>query len=322
MTMTIKMTTTASACAARFAATAVGWRLRAVDPRWLQIAVLTAFICYARIALEQRIGAVNAIAAIGGALFAERLCAHFWTRRFDARSALITGLSLTLLLRSPLPSLVLLAALGAIAAKYVVRVRGKQVFNPSNIAIVAVTLVAPGAWISTGQWGQTAMLVGAIGGLGFLVCARAARLDLALTFCGLWSATLVARAIWLGDPLAIPLHQMQDGTLLIFAFFMITDPRATPDHRLARVVFAVAICAVAYYLRFVQYQPDGVIRALALVSPLTPLLDRWRRAARFQWQAVDRQSIEGRSIEGRATALGRVTAPVAGMSGLVAPIRS
>ena len=180
--------------------------------------------------------------------------------------------------------MVLLAALVAIATKYIVRINGKQVFNPSNIAIVALTLSTPYAWISTGQWGQTAMLVGVIGGLGMLVCARATRLDLALTFCGLWATALIGRALWLGDPLAIALHQLQDGTLLIFAFFMLTDPRATPDHRRARLVFAAAVCALAYYLRFAAFQPDALLRALVGVSLITPWLDRWQRAARFQWR--------------------------------------
>ena len=266
-------------------ASATAWlrRLRAIDPRWLQIAVLASLLCYARIALEQRIPAVNALGAIGGAVLAERVCTFLWRRRFDPRSALITGLSLTLLLRTASPALMLLAALGAITGKYVLRVHGKQVFNPSNIAIVALTALTPVVWISTGQWGQAALLVAVIACLGMLVCARAARLDLALSFCIIWSAALCTRAVWLGDPLAIALHQLQDGTLVIFAFFMITDPRATPDHRLGRFAFAAVLCAVAYYLRFVEFQPDAVLRALAFVSPLTPLLDRWQRAARFQW---------------------------------------
>ena len=261
-------------------------RLRAIDPRWLQIAVLTTLICYAGFYLSQRITPINGAFAIGGALFAEWLGSRFSRRAFDPRSALITGLSLTLLLRTSMPSLMLAASLGAIAAKYSLRLNGKQVFNPSNIAIVAMTLLTPYAWISTGQWGQTALLVAWIGGLGMLVCARATRLDLALTFSIAWGAALLLRGAWLGDPAAIALHQLQDGTLLFFSFFMLTDPRATPDHRSARIAFAVAVCGVAYYLRFFQYQPDALIRALAVVSVATPLLDRWRHAARFQWRGV------------------------------------
>ena len=40
---------------------------------------------------------------------------------------------------------------------------------------------------------------------------------------------LIGRALWLGDPLSIPLHQLQNGALLIFAFFMISDPKTTPN---------------------------------------------------------------------------------------------
>lgn len=259
-------------------------RLQRIDPRWLQIATLCAFLAYARFDLGQRITALNALAALAGSLLSELCCARSAGRTCDLRSPLITGLSLTLMLRTASPWLMGAAAVFAIAAKYLVRVRGKQLFNPSNIAIVALTCATPYAWISTGQWGQTATLVAGIGCLGVLVCARATRLDLALSFIALWAGALIGRALWLGDPLQIPLHQLQDGALLIFSFFMITDPRATPDHRGARVLFAALVVAVAYYLRFALFQPDGVLRALAVVSLLTPALDCWLRAGRFRWR--------------------------------------
>ena len=47
----------------------------------------------------------------------------------------------------------------------------------------------------------------------------------------------------LGDPLAIPMKQMQSGALLLLTFFMITDPKTTPDRRSARMLYAVLVAA-------------------------------------------------------------------------------
>lgn len=119
-----------------------------------------------------------------------------------------------------------------------------------------------------------------------LVLSRAKRADIALAFLGTYAALLLARALYLGDPWAIPLKQLQSGALLLFAFFMISDPKATPDRRVQRIVFAVVVAIAGFALQLGLYKPEGLMIALAALSPLVPLLDRWRPlppAQRFQW---------------------------------------
>lgn len=259
--------------------------LRRIDARWLQITALCAFVAYAVLGLHAAIAPVNVLAFVLTALVCEWLFGSTHDARgFDFRSPLITALSLTLLLRTDDAGIAIAAAAFAIAAKHLLRVRGKQVFNPSNIAIVVFAVGTGAAWVSPGTWGHAATPVGVVACIGLLVTMRATRADLALSFFALWAAVLLGRAWWLGDPLAIPLHQLCDGTLLVFSFFMITDPRATPDHRLARFLFAGALVAAAYVLRFHFWQPDALLWALAIVSPLSPLLDRLLPAARFTWR--------------------------------------
>ena len=61
-----------------------------------------------------------------------------------------------------------------------------------------------------------------------------------LAFLAFYAGAPLGRALWLGEPLAIPLHRLESGALLLFTFFMISDPKTTPDSRAGRILFAVA----------------------------------------------------------------------------------
>ena len=117
--------------------------------------------------------------------------------------------------------------------------------------IVVLLFATPGhVWISPGAWGSTVWFAALLAFFAILVLGAARRSDIAIFFIGTHAALLVARALWLGDPLAIPLHQLQSGSLLIFTFFMISDPRTSPDSRLGRFIFAASVAALAHYMAF------------------------------------------------------------------------
>jgi Na+-translocating ferredoxin:NAD+ oxidoreductase RnfD subunit len=92
--------------------------------------------------------------------------------------------------------------------------------------------------------------------------------------------------------LAIPFHQLQSGALLIFAFFMISDPRTSPDSRLGRFIFALSVALLAHYLTFFMQMRPALYVALIALSPLTLLIDRLLPAARFAWT---RPTLQGAS---------------------------
>jgi Na+-translocating ferredoxin:NAD+ oxidoreductase RnfD subunit len=98
-------------------------------------------------------------------------------------------------------------------------------------------------------------------------------------------AFLLGRAAGLGDPLSIPLHSLTSGALLLFTFFMISDPRTTPDARPARIAFGVLVAAGAYYVQFRLFRPNGLLWSLFCLSPLVPLLDRLVPGGRYVWPA-------------------------------------
>ena len=210
--------------------------------------------------------------------------------RFDPMSALITSLSLTLLLRTELIVLAIAAAAIAIGSKFLIRVKGKHVFNPANVALVSLMLLSDRAWVSSGQWGSAALGAFGLACLGFLVLTRAKRAETTIAFLILYSALLFGRALWLGDPVSIPIHQVQNGALLIFAFFMISDPKTTPDAPLGRVVFAALVAAVAFTIQFIFYQPNGPILALILCAPLVPVIDALLQGTHYRWEKPDAHS--------------------------------
>ena len=202
---------------------------------------------------------------------------------FRPPQPLISALSLCLLLRAETWPIYAGVAALSISSKYLIRWGGKHVFNPTNFALVAALSASDRVWVSAGQWGNAAWLALLLAGIGQLIVRRAERGDVTWAFLGTWSALVFGRALWLGDPLAIPVHALQNGALLIFAFFMLSDPRTTPASRSGRVVFAVLVACGGFAIQYGAYRPNGLLGALALFAMCVPLLDRLLPGARFAW---------------------------------------
>ena len=253
------------------------------DPRHYQIVTLSALLVFG---LSRGIFettwlqvAVIAVAACATQTFGAMLMAS----RIELRSALITTLSLSLLLRADTVWPLALAAVIAVGSKFTLRAGSKHIFNPANIGIVTVATLTSAAWVSPGQWGTAIWFAALLAGAGMFVTYRAARLDVPLIFMGTFAVLIFARAIWLGDPLAIPLLRLQNGALILFAFFMISDPKTTPDGAIARASFAALAAIAAYYLTYHHYMADGVFYALAGMCLIRPLIEKLDPAPAYQW---------------------------------------
>ena len=195
------------------------------------------------------------------------LCSKFVKSSvIDYRSPVITGLSLTLLLKTNFLWVYPIAAVLAIGSKFCVRAGGGHIFNPANIAIVVLLLFPQLVWVSPGLWGSAVWFGFALLFFAGLVLGKATRIDTAVFFLLSYSALIFGRALWLGDPFEIPLHQLQSGALLIFTFFMITDPKTTPDHRGGRFVFTFLVAILGGVLQFSFQIREGLFYALAIVT--------------------------------------------------------
>lgn len=255
-----------------------------LDPRHYQVAVLGLLVTWGVTVLDFGIHWYNVPAILAVAQVTQYLGTRLARLpAFDPLSAMVTTLSLTMLFRTNSIGLAALAAFIAIASKFLIRVNGKHVFNPANVAIVTMMFAFDDAWISTGQWGSATLGAFALACPGFLVLTRAHRAETTLSFIAAYAGLLFVRTLWLGDPPAIWLHHLQNGALLIFAFFMISDPKTAPDSRAGRVAFGTLVASVALAIQFVLYQPNGPVLALILCAPFVPVIDLLSRGTRYRW---------------------------------------
>jgi Na+-transporting NADH:ubiquinone oxidoreductase subunit NqrB len=261
------------------------WR---ADPRYYQIAALLLLFLCGLVWLRFDVRVAQAITILTTVLLVQYLCSRLWKlASFDPRSALISGLSLCLLLRTNSLLLAVVAATVTIASKFVLRWRGKHLFNPTNFGIIFMIICTQGAvWVSPGQWGSFAFFAFLILCLGGLVVNRAARADVTIAFLASWVAVLFGRSLWLGEPMAIPLHRLQNGALLIFAFFMISDPKTTPDSRTGRILFAMLVALGAGFVQFKLFRTNGLLWSLAVLSLSVPIIDWLLPGQRYHWRKI------------------------------------
>ena len=85
---------------------------------------------------------------------------------------------------------------------------------------------------------------------------------------------------------------MENGALLLFTFFMISDPKTTPDSRTGRMLFAALVALGARYIQFQMFHTNSILWSLAACSLLVPLIDVLLPAERYSWTfAVDRSPL-------------------------------
>jgi enediyne biosynthesis protein E5 len=254
------------------------------DPRWYQIGALAGLLAWGLAGLRLDVTPGRAALLLAAALTTQYACGRIWRLpAFEPKSALISGLSLCLLLRTNSDALAVGAAAAAISSKFLLRWNGKHVFNPTNFGIVAAMLATGRVWVSPAQWGNAAFFGFLLACAGLLVVHRAARSDVTFAFLATYLALVFARSAWLGEPLAIPLHRLQNGALLLYAFFMISDPKTTPDSRAGRILFGGLVAFGAAWIQFRLFGTNGPLWSLAFFSPFVPVLDRLLPGKRYAW---------------------------------------
>jgi Na+-transporting NADH:ubiquinone oxidoreductase subunit NqrB len=257
------------------------------DPRDYQILFLATFLGLGIMtrdwSIKPELIATLIITCCTTQLVAMRICNRDEDLWRSLKSALITSLGLSLLLRADLVSTMILAGSLAILSKFIFTSNGKHWFNPANFGIIIALLLTPDAWISPGQWGADWWYVGLFIATGGIVLGRVGRWDTSMAFFTAYAGLEAARNLWLGYPWDVYTHKLMSGSLLLFALFMITDPRSIPNARSIRIIWAVSIASLAFVLRNYFYINEAIFVALFAISPMTILLDKLWLAPRFDW---------------------------------------
>ena len=260
-----------------------GSGLAALDNRYLAPALVTSVLLAAQLSfgiLESytRTG-LAILVAIGCEIVLARVVYQKWPH---LASAYITGISVGMLIRSPLTWPFVLGSLLSITSKYVLRIGDRHLWNPSNFGICMLLLLAVDAVSALSvQWGNVIWPMVVIWILGGVVLWRLGRLHICASYVAAFLLCSSVRGAvtdtpWLAAaaPVTGPMYQL-------FIFFMITDPRTTVRRKWAQRATVVVVALLEMVLRLY-----GVINAplyaLFVVGPAALLLEIGieRRAAR------------------------------------------
>ena len=263
------------------------------DPRYFQIIFQSIFLSYGILFLHWRNEAWLYATYFTTSMAVQFLCEYFLGKKHipllqrlknGIPSVLISSFGLSLLLKTNYWWVAVLAAVVSILSKYIFRINGKHIFNPSALGIVVAIFITGNAWISPGQWGSGAVMLFGVCCLGFIVTTRVQKLDVSLAFLGTFAGLIFLRQIiYLGWPMDHFVQSISTGSLLLFSFFMITDPKTIPNHRVVRIIWCIAIAAVAFYLSAFKFMNGAPIIVLVLAQPLVPILDKLFTAKKFEW---------------------------------------
>src|ERR1017187_7342542 len=206
-----------------------------------------------------------------------RIFFHKWVH---PASAYITGISVGILLRSPAFWPYALCSAISITSKYVLRVKGRHIWNPSNFGIsVMLFLAADTVATLSIQWGNYLLPLVIIWVLGCVIVWRVRRLHITATYVVSFLAFAFLRSWITGSPWQSEVAPITGPMYQLFVFFMITDPKTTVRSKAGQcvVVFLVAVAEMVMRLRQIVYAP---FYALFLVGPPALLIEMWMDSRR------------------------------------------
>lgn len=222
-----------------------------------------------------------------------------WEQKFNLaslsclKSACITALGLSLLLRANHAPTMILAGVLAIASKFVLRLGGKHCFNPANFGIIAALALTQDGWVSPGQWGTDWWYLLLFLGTGAIILKQVGRWDTSATFLLTYIILGAMRNCWLGWSWDVLYHQLMSGSLLLFALFMITDPRSIPNAASSRIIWSILLALLTFILQYHFYINNAFFWSLFILSPLIFILDMGWNAPRFSWNKPSLTEVQG-----------------------------
>ncbi len=217
---------------------------------------------------------LNVIVSICAAMLTEIILARVLLGKWKSlSSAYITGISVGILIRSTMIWPYLITAVLSIMSKYVLRYKGKHLWNPSNFGVSWMLFMAPldVAGLSI-QWGSNFLGLAVIWVLGLVIVYRAKRLHVTLTYVISFVILAYVRSLIAGDTFLAEVSPLTGPMYQLFIFFMMTDPPTSVSTKKGRIIVAILIALVEFVLRLQSfiYAP---FYALFLVGPIARYID-------------------------------------------------
>jgi Na+-transporting NADH:ubiquinone oxidoreductase subunit NqrB len=214
--------------------------------------------------------ALAIVTAIGGEMVLGRLLLGSWPH---LASAYITGISVGMLVRSPAFWPYALCSAISITSKYVLRVDGRHIWNPSNFGIVAMLVLASDAVAGLSvQWGNTLLPMVVVWCFGCVIVYSLGRLHITVSYVAAFLVFGFARAAITGHPWVSEIAPITGPMYQLFIFFMVTDPKTTVRPRWGQCVVAVLVAAVEAAFRLMEWV-HAPYYALFAVGPLALLVE-------------------------------------------------
>jgi len=214
--------------------------------------------------------------AIIASLITELVLGRIFTGRWpNIASAYITGISVGILVRSPAFWPYVICSVISIMSKYVLRFKGRHIWNPSNFGISVLLFLAPETVATLSiQWGNYLLPMIVIWCLGAVIVWRVRRFHITATYVTCFIAFAFLRSYITGSPWQSEIAPLTGPMYQLFIFFMITDPKTTVRTKFWQCLVVALVALVEMILRLEQlvYAP---FYALFLVGPTALLIEMW-----------------------------------------------
>jgi len=212
--------------------------------------------------------------AISAAIMIEMVLGRIFFGKWPhLASAYISGISVGMLVRSPAFWPYALCSAISITSKYVLRVDGRHIWNPSNFGIVAMLVLAADtvAGLSV-QWGNTLLPMVVVWCFGAIIIHTLGRLHITATYVVSFIAFAFLRSAITGHPWLSEVAPITGPMYQLFIFFMITDPKTTVRPFWAQCLVAFLVAAVEAIFRLLQWV-HAPYYALFVVGPVANLIE-------------------------------------------------
>jgi len=262
-------------------------RIFSFDNRYLPPVFITCILLAGQLSFGILESYTKTTLAILTAIAVEMLLARLFTGKWPhLASAYISGISVGILVRSPALWPYALCSAIAITSKYVLRVRGRHIWNPSNFGICAMLFLAPFTVASLSiQWGNTLWPMLVIWTLGSLIIWRLKRFHISATYVISFIVFAYVRSLVTGHPWMAEVAPITGPMYQLFVFFMITDPKTTVHSKLGQCVVALMVALVEMVLRLCQIV-HAPYYALFIVGPTANLIEIWYALRKAQAAAL------------------------------------